>query len=260
MNVKNIVKVMNFHSLLRVDKSRKAAKKYAYLGDTVADMIDNIVNNRNIMLDFKMLKVDETKPELHIYLGSDMGFCANLNSNVNRELWAEENAYKIIVGRKIHAKQDDDKVLMTMDREDFSKNMEKVFDAVEDAFINKKYSKICLVYNHYYSASEVEFTKKQLYPMPQHLRSDNTYNEDFAYEGEIEPLLCRLILLYMKYELIVAEEVSNAAVNITRQNTTKESLKKIDEREETRAMLQLKENREKEFGKVLDNYTKLNSY
>jgi F0F1-type ATP synthase gamma subunit len=90
MNIKNIVKVMNFHSLLRVDKSRKSAKKYAYLGDTVADMIDNIVNNRNIMLDFKLLKVDETRPELHIYLGSDMGFCANLNSNVNKVLWEEE--------------------------------------------------------------------------------------------------------------------------------------------------------------------------
>jgi hypothetical protein len=57
MNVKNIVKVMNFHSLLRVDKSRKSAKKYAYLGDTVADMIDNIVNNRNILLDFKKTKI-----------------------------------------------------------------------------------------------------------------------------------------------------------------------------------------------------------
>lgn len=260
MNVKNIVKVMNFHSLLRVDKSRKSAKKYAYLGDTVADMIDNIVNNRNILLDFKLLKVDKTKPELHIYLGSDMGFCANLNSNVNKEVWAEEDAYKILVGRKIRAKQEDDKVLMTMAREEFSNNMEEVLKIINDAFLNKKYSKICLIYNHYYSASEVEFTKKQLYPMPQHLRSENSYNEDFAYEGEIEPLLTSLILLYMKYELIVAEEVSNAAVNITRQNTTKESLKKIDEREEMRAMLELKENREREFGKVLDNYTKLNSY
>ena len=260
MNVKNIVKVMNFHSLLRVDRSRKAAKKYAYLGDTVADMIDNIVNNRNILLDFKLLRVDKTKPELHIYLGSDMGFCANLNSNVNKELWAEEQAYKIIIGRKLHARQDDDRVLMTMDREEFSENMEPVLDTIEEAFLKKQYSKICLVYNHYYSASEVEFTKKQLYPMPQHLRSENNYNEDFSYEGEIEPLLARLIVLYMKYEMIVAEEVSNAAVNITRQNTTKESLKKIDEREEMRAMLQLKENREKEFSKVLDNYTKLNSY
>ena len=260
MNVKNIVKVMNFHSLLRVDKSRKSAKKYAYLGDTVADMIDNIVNNRNILLDFKMLKVDETKPELHIYLGSDMGFCANLNSNVNKVLWEDEDAYKIIVGRKLHAKQDDDKVIMTIAREDFSNNIEPTFEIIKDAFINKKYAKICLIYNHYYSASEVEFTKKQLYPMPQHLRSENNYSEDFAYEGEIEQLLLNLIILYMKYEIIVAEEVSNAAVNITRQNTTNESLKKITEREEKRAMLELKENREREFGKVLDNYTKLNSY
>ena len=43
MKLKNVVKVMNFHSLLRVDKSRKAAKKYAYLDSTVAEMIDNIV-------------------------------------------------------------------------------------------------------------------------------------------------------------------------------------------------------------------------
>ena len=89
---------------------------------------------------------------------------------------------------------------------------------------------------------------------------DRIYNEDFSYEGEIEPLLSSLIILYMKYELIVADEVSNAAVNITRQNTTKESLKKIDEREEQMAMIELRENREREFSKVLDNYTKLNSY
>ena len=55
MNIKNVVKVMNFHSLLRVERSREAAKKYTYLGDTVADMIDNIVNNRNIMLDFNIV-------------------------------------------------------------------------------------------------------------------------------------------------------------------------------------------------------------
>jgi ATP synthase F1 gamma subunit len=260
MNIKNIVKVMNFHSLLRVDKSRKSAKKYAYLGDTVADMIDNIVNNRNIMLDFKLLKVDETRPELHIYLGSDMGFCANLNSNVNKILWEEEKAYKVVIGRKIRPKYDDDNVILSMTREEFTANMEPVFELLQDAFVNKRYSKICLVYNHYYSSSEVEFTKKQLYPMPQHLRSDSTYNEDFSYEGEIEPLLSSLIILYMKYELIVADEVSNAAVNITRQNTTKESLKKIDEREEQMAMIELRENREREFSKVLDNYTKLNSY
>ena len=88
MKLKNVVKVMNFHSLLRVDKSRKAAKKYAYLDSTVAEMIDNIVNNRNIMLDYKFFRVDEKKPVLNIYLGGDLGFCANLNSNITKPLQA----------------------------------------------------------------------------------------------------------------------------------------------------------------------------
>ena len=96
--------------------------------------------------------------------------------------------------------------------------------------------------------------------MPEHLKSDRTYQEDFAYEGEIEPLLTNLIILYMQYELVIAGEVSSAALNITRQNTTTESLKKIDEREESRQMLERRQEREKEFGKVLDNYTKLNQY
>lgn len=262
MNVKNIVKVMNFHSLLRVDKSRKSAKKYAYLGDTVADMIDNIVNNRNIALDFKMLRVDETKPELNIYLGGDMGFCANLNSNIIRALWSEEheNADKIIVGRKIHPRREEEHLLLSIGRDEFTEDFEKVFSYVREAFTKRSYSKINLIYNHYYSSSEVDFICKQLYPLPQHLVSDKTYNEDFSYEGEIEPLLTNLIVLYLKYELIVASEVSNAALNITRQNTTNESLKKIDEREEYNTMVSRRKNREKEFGKVLDNYTKLSQY
>ena len=35
-NIENIVKVMNFHALLRVDKSKKFAEKYFELTDTVA--------------------------------------------------------------------------------------------------------------------------------------------------------------------------------------------------------------------------------
>ena len=260
MNIKNVVKVMNFHSLLRVDRSRKSAKKYAYLGDTVADMIDNIVNNRNIALDFTVLNVKKDAPVLSIYLGGDLGFCANLNSTITRQAHNDEDEYKIIIGRKIRSSKEDDKVLFTMSRDEFEQDKSRIMDTLDDAFRNKKYSRINLVYNHYYSASEVEFQKKQLYPLPKHLKSEGTYNEDFVYEGEIEPLLTNLIILYMQYELIVAGEVSSAALNITRQNTTTESLKKIDERQEEQHMVAIRQEREKEFGKVLDNYTKLSQY
>lgn len=260
MNVKNVVKVMNFHSLLRVERSRKSAKIYAYLDDTVSEMIDNIVNNRNIMLDYKFFRVNDKMPVLNIYLGGDMGFCANLNSVINRQIIEDEDAYKIIVGRKIRAPRDDDKVILSMSREEFTEDNTRIMEVLKDAFLNKKYSKINLIYNHYYNASEVEFMNKQLFPMPKHLHSESDYQEDFAYEGDIESILTQLVLLYLQYELAIAGEVSSAALNITRQNSTTESLKKIDEREEARWMKQIREDREKEFGKVLDNYTKLNRY
>lgn len=260
MNVKNVVKVMNFHSLLRVDRSRKSAKKYAYVGDAVADMIDNIVNNRNILLDFTVLKVKKDAPVLNIYMGGDLGFCANLNSNINKQIAEDEGTCKIIIGRKLHAGRDDKNVLMEISREEFEQDHSALIELLDKAFREKTYSQINLVYNHYYSASEVEFKVRQLFPLPQHLYSDRSYDEDFTYEGEIEPLLCNLIVLYMQYELLVAAEVSSAALNITRQNTTTESLKKIDEREDMMHTAELRQKREKEFSKVLDNYTKLNQY
>lgn len=260
MNIKNVVKVMNFHSLLRVDRSRKTAKTYAYLGDTVSEMIDNIVNNRNIMLDYKFFRVNDNMPVLNIYIGGDMGFCGNLNSSVNRQVMEDEDAYKIIIGRKIRARRDDERVLLSITREEFQEDDSQVMGILEEAFLNKKYSKINLIYNHYYNSSELEFLKKQLFPMPKHLHSESDYQEDFAYEGDIETILTQLVLLYLKYSLAIAFEVSSAALNITRQNSTTESLKRIEEREETLWMKQIREEREKEFGKVLDNYTKLNRY
>ena len=223
-------------------------------------MIDNIVNNRNILLDFNVLRVKADRPVLNIYLGGDLGFCANLNSNITRQVFADTDEYKIIVGRKIRAAREDDKILLQMSREEFDADKSPITDLLGEAFEQKRFSQINLVYNHYYSASEVEFRKKKLFPLPEHLKSEETYSEDYAYEGEIEPLLCNLVVLYMQYELFVAGEVSSAALNITRQNTTTESLKKIDEREEARHMSAIRQEREKEFGKVLDNYTKLNQY
>lgn len=260
MNIKNVVKVMNFHSLLRVDRSRKTAKTYAYLDDTVSEMIDNIVNNRNIMLDYKFFRVNNKLPVLNIYIGGDMGFCGNLNSNVNRQLWEDKDAYKIVIGRKIKPSRDDERVILTMTREEYTEDDSSVMDILRDAFLNKKYSKINMIYNHYYNSSELEFIKKQLFPMPKHLHSENDYQEDFAYEGDIENILTQLVLLYFQYELAIAFEVSSAALNITRQNSTTESLKRIEEREESIWLRHVREEREKEFGKVLDNYTKLNRY
>lgn len=53
MNIKLIVKVMNFHSLIRVDNARKKADKYLLLEKEISNMIDMILNNENLIRDKK---------------------------------------------------------------------------------------------------------------------------------------------------------------------------------------------------------------
>ena len=45
MRIKNVVKVMNFHSLLRVEKAKKKAEKYRDVGDEVTDIVRKIMYN-----------------------------------------------------------------------------------------------------------------------------------------------------------------------------------------------------------------------
>ncbi len=262
-SIRSVVKVMNFHSLLRVDKSRKKSKKYTAMEDILTEMIDNIVNNRNIVLDNKLHKVDPTKPELNVYIGSDMGFCANLNALVKRTLTEEfeseeRNVKQIVIGRKIKP-ADDEQLLLFQTREEYDKDNSKVMKLLEEAIRELKYSKISIIYNHYYNSSQVELNNKQIFPIVREDTHDD-YHEDFSYEGNIDDLLTNMVVLYMKYSMEIAAAASYASENIQRQNVTTESLNKLDERDEIKAMEQRRKNKDKQFAKVLDNYTKTRAY
>ena len=83
MKVKSVVKVMNFYSLLRVDSSKRKAEKYFKYEELVRDFIDNILNNKNLILDKKMIEMNPKGNDLNIYIANDLGFCGSFNSNIN---------------------------------------------------------------------------------------------------------------------------------------------------------------------------------
>lgn len=260
MSLKNVVKVMNFHSLLRVDRSRRTAKKYSQMEQMVLEMLDNILNNRNVILDVKALRMDPDMPELQILLGSDLGFCGNLNNLVRR--WrqeAETDSQTVIIGRKLNSLRDDN-TLIYQTREEFTQNHDELLALLSGGLRHKAFSSIRLIYNHYHNSSEVEFVSKVIFPMPKGILGNEEYTEDFVCEGDMQELLLDLTELYLQYEVEIAAQVSLAAENITRQNITTESLKKIDEREEEELQRARRELKDKEFAKVLDNFTKLKAY
>lgn len=254
---------MNFHSLLRVDKSRNVAKKYVAMEDVLTDIIDNIMNNRNIVIDNKTLRVKPDKPKLRIYIGSDMGFCNNLNSLVSNELMKEaedETVERIVIGRKIR-RGEKIPIKLFLTREEYNEDNSEVLKILEEGVSSLSYSEVQIVYNHYYNSSQVGLVRKQIFPVEKAMAEDgkeansNKYKEDFTFEGEVDDILVKLVSLYARYSMEIAAAASFAAENISRQNVTTESLKRIDEREEVQAMEARKANKDKQFAKVLDNFT-----
>ena len=84
--IKNVVKVMNFQALLRMDKALKKGDKYRDVGKEITDILSKIMYNRNLMLDKQILEPDSDKPELNIYIANDYGFCGNFNSVISKQI------------------------------------------------------------------------------------------------------------------------------------------------------------------------------
>ena len=84
----------------------------------------------------------------------------------------------------------------------------------------------------------------------------DSYKDDFMIDGDIESLLTDLLATYLIYQIQIIRTSGYASENILRQNTTSESLKKIEEREEEQRMEERRERRAEEFSKVIENYQK----
>ena len=115
--IKNVVKVMNFQSLLTMNKALEEADKYRDVGKEITEILRRIMYNKNLILDKNIILPDSSKPKLNIYIANDYGFCGNFNSEVSRQIKKDVNEYKIIIGKKIV--YNDDKVLLKINKDDF---------------------------------------------------------------------------------------------------------------------------------------------
>ena len=254
MNVKSVVKVMNFHALLRVESSRRKAELYGTMESELASMMRIIMNNRNLRLD-KLVKLpDKNLPKLKIYIGSDLGFCGSINSSVNSILTNGEKCDRVVIGKRLR-KTDEDAIYMT--RDDADEDLSELREIFRKALEAKTWSSVELVYNHYYNISSIKRVEKTIYPLsPGSGSAQSDEKADFIIEGDPSTIFSEMMLLYMIYEFKIAMTGAYASENVLRQNATTESLKKLDEREEEEKRVMLKERTRQSVTKTIDNYVK----
>ena len=256
-NIKTIVKVMNFQALIHVDAAHRIADKYLQLEKDINRMISVIENNRNLSLDSKALKIDEKAPRLRIFIGSDLGFCGVVNSSVNQTLAKEtgENVL-VIIGKKIHTNLN---VALSMSRDEFDDNYDRIAAMFKDGIENKKYSGIDIIYNHYYNMSHISPVTRTIYPLEKkdQGKEAEVNKDDFLIEGgDVTSILQSLIVTYINYEMRSAIINSYAAENIIRQQATNESLKHIEENEQIEKWELRKKLNALSVSRVIDSFVK----
>jgi F0F1-type ATP synthase gamma subunit len=218
-------------------------------------MIDQVMNNRNLLLDKNILKPNPDKPRLAIYLGSDFGFCSNYNSQINAEIERDPNSEKILIGKKLthHASH----VILRITQEELDTRTAEVEQILKNSIIRRQHSQIDIVYIRYINTAENCKEIRQIFPMEIPKGADPAdYRDDFMIEGDVETLMTDMLISWLIYQIQIMRTSGYASENILRQNTTSESLKKIEEREEEQKKEERREKRAKEFSKVIENYQK----
>ena len=253
MKVKNVIKVMNFQALIRMDKALEQADKYRDVGKEITDILSRIMYNKNLILDKKILTPEDDLPELNIYIANDYGFCGNFNSAISRQIKSDVNARKIIIGKKIV--YNDDSVLLRINKEDFVKRFMEIEDCIDNAIKNKTCSKINVYYNHYYSLTSFEFLKIQLFPVE--FKGEYYEGEDYVAETDLNGILASLMTFYICYQLKMCESISYAAENVLRTQITSSALDKIKEIEEEQKNEENKIRKEKSILKSVENFKKV---
>ena len=251
--IKNVVKVMNFQALLRMDKALKQADKYRDVGKEITDILGRIMYNKNLILDKKILAPEQELPELNIYIANDYGFCGNFNSEVSKRIKKDTNSYKIIIGKKIV--YTDELTLLKINKDDFMDRFGEIQDLIEDGIRAMKYSRINVFYNHYYSLSSFEFLKIQLFPVD--FKGEYYEGEDFVAETDLNGLISRLASFYICYQLKMCQSISFAAENVLRSQITSSALEKLEEKEEEMKHEELKKRKEKSVLKSVENFKKV---
>lgn len=253
-DIKNIVKVMNFHSLVRVDKAKREAKKYFGVEEELHKLLYKITNNNNLKLDKKILLENEDGIILNIYIGNDLGFCGDFNYKLQRSIKEDKDAFKVIIGKKIFDKDNNPKVLLQIEKKEFFNEYYKIDKLINENIYGKKIKEINVVYNHYYNVNTIKFEKRKLFPIDINTYDDVDLNIDFVIETDVNELLSNLLSLTICYQIKIFESNSFASENVMRERVTSESIDKIEKLEEEQRVHNLKVKKSENFKRQINNY------
>lgn len=255
-SIENIVRVMDFHALARIDKAKHSTESTRPTESLLESIIRQIYYNKNLNIDKKLLIANQSGIDLSIYIGSDLSFCGDFNSSIITELLHNTSSKKIIVGQKIRQATTQD-CLYSLSKEEFYRDSSHVSQIIDDYLSKKQIKSVNVIYNKYYSIDDIRLEKAQIFPIEFEKQTDERYDIDFTIEEGTSHILSNIMAVYLNYKVIIAEKSSWAAENVNRERIARESLKRIEDLKAEEKIQEAQARNQKKLLEQIDNFERL---
>jgi F-type H+-transporting ATPase subunit gamma len=222
-STQQITKAMKMVSAAKLRRAQDAITQMRPYSRKLQDMLSNIIGSLEGDMNLALAENRPVKNVLLIVITSDRGLCGGYNANVVKlakatiaEKYPTQKVTIWNIGKKGFESLSKSGYTTNADFKDiflqltFS-NVQKAAKAAMDAFANKEFDAIDIIYSEFKNAATQEFKAEAFLPIPKIAKKENQKKTDFIFEPQKETLVAELMPKILNTQLFKAVLDANAS-------------------------------------------------
>jgi F-type H+-transporting ATPase subunit gamma len=222
-STQQITKAMKMVSAAKLRRAQDAITQMRPYARKLQDMLSNIIGSLEGDMNLALAETRIVNNVLLIVVTSDRGLCGGYNANVvklAKATIAEKYPMQKItiwnIGKKGYESLSKSGYDTNADFKDIFLNLnfgnvQAAAKAAMDAFINKEFDAIEIIYSEFKNAATQEFKAEPFLPIPKMAKKANEKKTDFIFEPQKEILVAELMPKILNTQLFKAVLDANAS-------------------------------------------------
>jgi F-type H+-transporting ATPase subunit gamma len=222
-STQQITKAMKMVSAAKLRRAQDAITQMRPYARKLQDMLSNIIGSLEGDMNLALAETRPVANVLLIVITSDRGLCGGYNANVVKlakaTIEAKYPKQKITIwniGKKGYESLSKSGFNTNADFKDIFlslsfKNVQVAAKAAMNAFANKEFDAIDIIYSEFKNAATQEFKAEAFLPIPKIAKKENQKKTDFIFEPAKETLVAELMPKILNTQLFKAVLDANAS-------------------------------------------------
>jgi F-type H+-transporting ATPase subunit gamma len=222
-STQQITKAMKMVSAAKLRRAQDAITQMRPYARKLQDMLSNIIGSLEGDMNLALAETRPVNNVLFIVITSDRGLCGGYNANVvklTKATIAEKYPTQKItiwnIGKKGYESLSKSGFNTNADYKDIFLNLtfgnvQLAAKAAMDAFANKEFDAIEIIYSEFKNAATQEFKAEPFLPIPKLAKKANQKKTDFIFEPQKETLVAELMPKILNTQLFKAVLDANAS-------------------------------------------------